>query len=254
MHLDCFECGEPVTADELSVLADRFLAHAREHHAWPYPDQGIRNYAEATQRLTGPSERVPTLGTVAVHPVDEARLDDWAELFDQRAFVGRPEWAACYCLEPHVATPDASHDEDVPHWRANRAAMQARLRDGRAHGYLATVDERPAGWVNASWRHDYTLHPGEGDDPPGTQVIGISCFVIAPPYRGHGLASVLLDRVIEDAEDRGAAWLEAYPFDETVESDRDFRGPRAMYDARGFAPVRVRARDTVVRRPVRVTP
>ena len=63
-----------------------------------------------------------------------------------------------------------------------------------------------------------------------------------------GVASALLDRVIADASARGAAWIEAYPRNNPDESDAaHFRGPRSMYDARGFAPVQVRDRDTVVR-------
>jgi GNAT superfamily N-acetyltransferase len=251
MHLDCFECGTTVAADDLAALGDRFLAHARASHEWPYPDQGIRNYAEATQRLTGPAEPLPNLGQVAIHPVTEERLDDWTALFDHDAFVGNPEWAACYCLEPHVAVQGAPEGPDVPPWRHNREAMRQRLRAGSAFGYLAYVDDRAAGWVNASLRADYSLHPGEDDDPPGTQVVGVACFIVAPPYRRHGLAAALLDRVLADAPERGAAWVEAYPFTEDREGDGgNFRGPRSMYDARGFEPVRTRARDTVVRRRV----
>jgi GNAT superfamily N-acetyltransferase len=251
MHLDCFECGARVEADDLAGLGDRFLEHARTSHAWPYPDQGIRNYAEATQRLTGPSDRLPHLGEVAIHPVTEDRLDDWAAFFDHDAFVGNPEWAGCYCLEPHVAVEGAPEEPDVPHWRDNREAMLQRLLDGSSSGYLAYVDGRQAGWVNASLRADYTLHPAADGDPPGTQVIGISCFIIAPPYRRHGLAGALLDRVLADAAERGAGWVEAYPFTEDREGDGgNFRGPRSLYDERGFEPVRTRARDTVVRRAV----
>jgi GNAT superfamily N-acetyltransferase len=251
MHLDCFECGARIEADRLADLGDRFLAHARDDHDWPYPDQGIRNYAEATQRLTGPSDRLPELGELTIQPVTEDRLDDWAAFFDHDAYVGNPEWAGCYCLEPHVAVQDELEEADVPHWRDNRAAMLQRLRGGDSFGYLAYVDGRPAGWVNASLRSAYTLHPGEADDPPDTQVVGISCFVIAPPHRRHGVAAALLDRVLADAPERGAGWVEAYPFTEDREGDGgNFRGPRTMYDERGFEPVRVRARDTVVRRAV----
>ncbi len=251
MHLDCFECGATVEADDLADLGDRFLAHARSSHEWPYPDQGIRNYAEATQRLTGPSDRLAELGELAIHPVTEDRLDDWAAFFDHEAFVGNPEWAACYCLEPHVASRDAPQEVDVRHWRRNREAMLQRLRGGSSFGYLAYIDGHPAGWVNASLRCDYTLHPGVDEDPPGTEVVGISCFIIAPPYRRHGLAAALLDRVLADASERGAGWVEAYPFTEDREGDAgNFRGPRSMYDERGFEPVRTRARDTVVRRRV----
>ena len=84
--------------------------------------------------------------------------------------------------------------------------------------------------------------------PEPTSVIGVSFFVIAPPFRRHGIASALLDRVIVDASSRGAAWIEAYPDNKPEESDAGhFRGPRSMYDARGFEPIKVRERDTVVR-------
>lgn len=108
----------------LANLGDRFLAHARSSHEWPYPDQGIRNYAEATQRLTGPSDRLTERGDLTIHPVTEDRLDDWAAFFfGHEAFVGNPEWAACYCLEPPVASRGAPQEVDVRHWRRNREAM-----------------------------------------------------------------------------------------------------------------------------------
>jgi hypothetical protein len=78
-------------------------------------------------------------------------------------------------------------------------------------------------------------------------VIGVSCFVIAPPFRRHGIASALLDRVIADASGRGATWIEAYPLNKPEQSDAGhFRGPRSMYDARGFEPIKVREHDTVL--------
>lgn len=246
MELDCFECGTTVDAEDAGQLADAFLAHARAEHEWPYPDQGIRNYAEATLRLTGSGERLPEIGSIEVHAVTEARLDDWLQLFDHDGFVGKPEWAACYCLEPHTG---AGGGDDVPHWRENRTAMLERLRAGRSFGYLAYVDGRPAGWVNASTRGDYALYRIAGT--PDDETVGVSCFVIAPPYRRHGVAAALLDRVIADAPSRGARWVEAYPFTAQPPDDAaHFRGPRTMYDARGFEAVESRERDTVMRRAV----
>jgi GNAT superfamily N-acetyltransferase len=75
--------------------------------------------------------------------------------------------------------------------------------------------------------------------------------VIAPPFRRHGIAAALLDRVIADASARGASWIEGYPHNAPEAGDAGhFRGPRSMYDARGFVPIAVREHDTVVRRPV----
>jgi hypothetical protein len=127
MHLDCFECAATVEADELTELGERFLAHARTEHEWPYPDQGIRNFAEATQRLTGSAARLPALGEVTIHPVTEDRLDDWAAFFDHDAFVGNPEWAACYCLEPRLAWRACTCSSSDPTDAAS-ASMRARRR------------------------------------------------------------------------------------------------------------------------------
>jgi hypothetical protein len=144
VQLACFECGATIDGQDLDDLGEQFLSHARDAHEWPYPDQGIRNYAEATQRLTGPSDRLAVLGELEIHPVTEDRLDDWAAFFDHDAFVGKPEWADCYCLEPHVAVRDAPEEPDVPHWRDTRDAMLQRLREGSSFGYLAYVDGHPA--------------------------------------------------------------------------------------------------------------
>jgi GNAT superfamily N-acetyltransferase len=248
MRLECFEGDATIEADDVESLADRFVEHARSAHEWPYPDQAIRNYAEATQRLTGGADRLDEIGEVEVHPVTADRVEDWLAFFDHDAFVGTPEWAACYCLEPHAHVPGERSGEH-PSWRDNRAAMIGRFRDGGTYGYLAYVDGRPAGWVNASTRADYTLFRGvdpEGPDPGS--VVGVSCFIIAPPYRRHGLAARLLDRVIADAGARGAAWIEGYPRREPEGTDpAHFRGPRSLYDARGFMAVEERERDTVMR-------
>jgi GNAT superfamily N-acetyltransferase len=126
------------------------------------------------------------------------------------------------------------------------------LGTGGAFGYLAYVDGRPAGWVNASPRSTYGLYNGvdpHGPDPES--VIGVSCFLVAPPYRRHGLAAMLLDRVIADASDRGAQWVEGYPHNEPEDNDPGhFRGPRHLYDQRGFEPIEERRTAVVVRRPV----
>jgi hypothetical protein len=158
-------CGARVEADDLADLGDRFLAHARSSHEWPYPDQAIRNYAEATQRLTGPSDRLPVLGELVIHRATEERLDDWAAFFDHEAFVGNPEWAGCYCLEPHVAVEDALAAADVPPWRHNRALMLQRLRDGpllRVSGLRrrARSSTRPCAMTTRCTRLRKTIRPG----------------------------------------------------------------------------------------------
>jgi GNAT superfamily N-acetyltransferase len=184
-----------------------------------------------------------------VHPVTEDRVDDWLRFFDHDAFAGNPDWASCYCLEPHVpATPEQPERA----WRDTRATVAGRLRGGTTFGYLAYVDGQPVGWVNASFRSNYGLYRlVDPDGPEPRCVIGVSCFVIAPPFRRHGVASALLDRVIADASARGALWIEGYPHNEPKGSDAGhFRGPRSIYEARGFQPIEVRENYTVMRRGI----
>lgn len=251
MPFPCPECGVEIAAPD-DELGEAFLVHARAAHDWPEPDQAIRNHAEATLRLNGPTERLEAIGGVVIHPVTPERLEDWTEFFDHRAYAGNPACAGCYCFEPHAKDPDVPLEDDWPHWRVYRQGMRGLLRDGRAQGYLAYVDGVAAGWVNASLRSAYTLYRDvDPDGPPAHEVIGVSCFLIAPPYRRHGLAGALLDRVIEDAPARGASHVEGYPRrDPGASATAHFRGPRALFEARGFEEVEQRARDTVVRRPV----
>jgi len=253
VKIKCFECATLIEAKDSDAIVRAFIAHGQEKHTWSYPDEAVRNYArnyaEATERLTGSTERLPEIASVTVHPVSEERVEDWLRLFDHDAFADNPDWASCYCLEPHApATPE----EPERAWRDTRAIMVGRLRGCTTFGYLAYVGGKPAGWVNASFRSHYGLYRlVDPDGPEPRLVIGVSCFVIAPPFRRHGVASALLDRAIADASARGAVWIEGYPHNNPKESDGGhFRGPRSMYEARGFQPIEVREPYTVMRRRV----
>lgn len=253
MKVKCFACAALLEAGDAEAAAHAFVAHGHERHVWSYPEEAIRNYArnygEATERLTGGTERLSEIADVTVHLMTEDRVDDWLRFFDHDAFAGNPDWASCYCLEPHVpATPELPERL----WRDTRATVAGRLRGGTTVGYLAYVDGRAVGWVNASLRSDYALYQGvDAGGPTPRSVIGVSCFIIAPPFRRHGVASALLDRVIADAPGRAASWIESYPHNEPERTDAGhFRGPRSMYEARGFQPIEVREHYTVMRRSV----
>jgi GNAT superfamily N-acetyltransferase len=260
LRIKCFGCEAMIEAGDADAVSDAFVLHAHSSHTWSYPEQALRdyarNYGEATERLVGSTERLVAIGEVSIHPVTPERVDEWLGFFDREAFAGNPIWASCYCLEPHA--PSTPEEPERP-WRATRAAMAQRLRCNATTGYLAFVDGRPAGWVNASWRSEYGLYRSvDPGGPEPTSVIGVSCFVIAPPFRRHGIASALLDRVIADAAGRGASCVEGYPHNQPDANDPGhFRGARSMYAARGFEVVETRERDTVMRLsvgPARTTP
>ncbi|MBN2230665.1 MAG: GNAT family N-acetyltransferase [Candidatus Thorarchaeota archaeon] len=250
MKVKCFNCDEVIEADNLEVLAYAFVTHGQEKHSWEYPEEAIRNYAcnyaEAVERLTGDTERKEEIGEITIHPVTEDSIDDWLQFFDHDGFADNPGWASCYCLQPHLPTIDENLDRP---WRESRSIMVKRLLEGVTFGYLAYVDDKPVGWVNASLRSDYELfRQVDPDGPKSSSVIGISCFVVAPPYRRHGVASALLDHVIEDASTRGALWIEGYPRNQPENTDAGhFTGSQSMYAKRGFKSVLIRERDTVMR-------
>ena len=251
MQVKCFQCDEVLDAADASALEALFLGHGKQH-AWSFPETALRNYArnygEATERLSDDTERLPQIGAVTVHPVTAERVEDWLRFFDRDGFAGNPDWASCYCLEPHVPAPPEQPERA---WREVRATVADRLRCSATYGYLAYVEGKSVGWVNASLRSEYGLFQlTDRAVPAPREVIGVSCFVIAPPYRRHGVASTLLDRVIADAPARGAAWIEGYPHNEPKPNDAHFRGARSMFDARGFQPIEVVKNYTVVRRAV----
>jgi GNAT superfamily N-acetyltransferase len=243
----CVVCGAPLEGEDLEAYGEAGLAHTRAAHPeLPYGDMAVRNTFEGAARMTGGADRLDQIGEVELHPVSEDRIDDWLAFFDFDATVTTPHNAACYCLEPHELAPHQPQPEPR-HWRERRKQMVDLLRRGIAFGYLAYVDGRPAGWVNASRRADCSLYR-RGDEVDETTV-SVACITIAPPYQGHGLARLLLDRVIADAAARGATAVEAYPPNADVPAGMNYRGGRGVYDDAGFTEVKVRTYDTVVRLP-----
>jgi GNAT superfamily N-acetyltransferase len=258
----CEECGSVVEGADAEAFGDAFIAHARaDHPDWPFPDMAIRNYAAATQRLSDRTKRLDEIGSVQIHPVTEERMADWLAFFDRDGFAGNPAWASCYCLEPFLLDPNAPEPDALnTSWQERRALAVTYFQGGRAYGYLAYVDGTAAGWVNASRRGEQALYRrtdagapaagGPADAPTDGETVALSCFLIAPPYRGHGIAARLLERVLADAPGRGIRAVEAYPFHEGRQNafGPDFHGSPAMFAAAGFEPVEKRERYTVVRK------
>jgi ribosomal protein S18 acetylase RimI-like enzyme len=84
------------------------------------------------------------------------------------------------------------------------------------------------------------------DEPE--RVGSIVCFVIASPYRRHGVARRLLDAACESLARQGFAVAEAYPTKQSGPDPMEHRGPLRMYLDAGFTPFRDTPRITAVRR------
>jgi GNAT superfamily N-acetyltransferase len=128
--------------------------------------------------------------------------------------------------------------------------MSAMINRGEVTALLAYVDGKPVGWCNYG---ETTKLSGVmrrfGINAADNEGVGsVACFVIAAPYRGHGVASRLLDAAIERLRARGLRAVEGYPHRGADSAQTNYRGPLSMYLRAGFEPYRETERNVVVRK------
>jgi len=224
-------CGVEIPAADLESLVLPVLGHfGTAHSELGITEVSVRNYLEAEDRLTGPTERLEWIGSIEIRAVGLDTLEETLSFFDTEAYAGNPAWASCYCMYFHVGgqSDDAWGNRT---WSQNRSEQAALIASGETTGVLAYVDGRLAGWCNATARARF---PGfaTGHDDEG--VGSIVCFAIAPPYRGHGVAGHLLDGAVSFLRSSGFTRIEGYPVAEPPAWERVFRGSLALFLDKGF--------------------
>lgn len=193
---------------------------------------------------------------IAVHRLAPERREDYLRFFDHDrgpAFADNPEWARCYCHYYHVPKELAWGEFTAAQ---NRVAIGARIDTGEHEGYLGYVGDEVVGWLNVQ---PYSKLPHAcarlgigrpGLPVPDFQAAAILCFVIAPPRRRRGVARALLAGALSSLAERGFAVVDAFPFkagDSSAPTDH-YHGPRALFEAAGFAVLRDEQDLTVMRR------
>ena len=193
-------------------------------------------------------ERLTEIGQVDIYDVTPERVGDYQSFFDHDAFRDFPSWQSCYCMETHT-----THSEDE--WAArtaveNRRDMTEMISRGHVTALLAYADGKPVGWCNygettslGNIVRRFEIKASEYQD-----VGSVACFVIAAPYRGHGIASRLLDEAIDRLKARGMRAVEAYPRRGADSDQTNYRGPLSMFLRAGFEPYRETERNIVVRK------
>ena len=88
-----------------------------------------------------------------------------------------------------------------------------------APGLLAYIDEQPVGWCGVGPRSELhrLAHSRTIQQVDDRAVRGIVCFVVKAGHCGRGAAGDLLDVAAEFAREGGAASLEGYPIDSSVD-------------------------------------
>jgi GNAT superfamily N-acetyltransferase len=189
---------------------------------------------------------------VAVH---EATPERWDAVVAVMAGPGDP--GRCWCQWFfRGGQADRVHEE------ANRAALEAQVRQGPPPGVVGYLDGEPVGWCAVAARPGYTRltrSPLLRDRPPeelaDPAVWSVTCFVVRRPARRRGLGSALLDGAVELARRSGAAVAEGYPVDLDVHGGISaaalYHGPLSVFLRAGFTEVARPAPDRpLVRRPL----
>jgi GNAT superfamily N-acetyltransferase len=172
-----------------------------------------------------------TATAIEIHPLTPARLPDFLDFFEQRAFADNPKWASCYCHFPHA-------DHAAVAWNSrsaaqNRAATCARIAARTMTGWLAYADAVAIGWCNAGPRR-FIAGLFDAPEPLAERIGAIACFVIAPAFRGRRIATALLAAACEGLRESGFEWAEAYPRADATGAAESHYGPLAMYAEAGF--------------------
>lgn len=192
--------------------------------------------------------RLPEIGQIEVRDVTPERVADYQSFFDHDAFRDYPAWQSCYCMETHRTQTD--EEWAVRTAGDNRRDMSRGIEEGAVTALLAYVDGKPVGWCNygETTRLNGVMHRFGLNVAEQQGVGSLACFVIAAPYREHGVATKLLEAALVRMRARGVKVAEAYPGKDVKSPQSNYRGPLAMYTAAGFEPYRETGRHLIVRK------
>jgi GNAT superfamily N-acetyltransferase len=133
--------------------------------------------------------------------------DDYFDFFENLAFTDDSPYR-CYCQiykmdeNEYQQTIDSAGDLDPGALAKSIAAKQ--IESGALQGYLAYDGDVLIGWCNANDRANFPKKHAYDDlvfyTPAKDREIAVVCFEISPDYRGKGVATALLKRVIDDAK------------------------------------------------------
>jgi GNAT superfamily N-acetyltransferase len=167
---------------------------------------------------------------LVVHPLSPERWHALEDLFG-RGGASNGCWCMYWVLGPGYRK--RPRDE-------NRDALRALSAREPPPGLLAFDGDLAVGWCRLTPRADqpWLEHrfAAPVDDLP---VWSLSCFYIRRRYRGHGVASALIEAALRAAKRANAPAVEAYPVDTTVPKATTnlFTGTAAMFEQAGFRTV-----------------
>jgi GNAT superfamily N-acetyltransferase len=179
---------------------------------------------------------------LTIKPLAPDLFPAYLDFFDNRAFSKTDVNGPCYCTCPTQTSEEI--DRMVSEFAGDikgtlRKYAAKMLAEGKIRGYLAFDGETVVGWCNAAKKETYVKNryqfiPDFAWDGDSDAVMAIVCFSIAPDYRGKGVSTALLTRVIEDAIAAGYSAVEGYAHLRKGEGEFDFKGPEKLFAKLGF--------------------
>ena len=150
---------------------------------------------------------------------------DYFDFFENRAFTDDSPYR-CYCqmyqMSKEQVKTTLDNADGLDNGLISRKAAEQQIEASILRGYLTFVD--------------------------GMAVV---CFEIAPEYRGKGVATALLQRVIDDARAEGYTAVEGYPILRDERYEWDCTGPMRLYEKVGFIKVDEREKNIVMRKELK---
>lgn len=182
------------------------------------------------------------ISDIIIKPLTSELNKDYLDFFDNRAFTDGNPNGPCYCTSPNQ--DEETIKQMVSEFPANGVKETVRkyavnmLNENQIQGYLAFDGEFAIGWCNAADMESYVgFVPDFARTNTCGKTISIVCFEIAPEYRGMGIASAFIDRVCDDAKEKGYDAVEGYAKIYEERNNYDYQGPVRLYEKAGFSEV-----------------
>ncbi len=192
-----------------------------------------------------------------IKPLMPELAADYFDFFENRAFTDDSPYR-CYCQMYQMTKEQASaafdNVDEADMGLAARRVAERQIETGILRGYLAYDDGLSIGWCNANDKASYPEESCVGTHfyaPTEKREKAVVCFEISPEYRGKGVATALLQRVIDDAKAEGYLAVEGFPIARDERYEWDWSGPVRLYQKAGFSKVSERDGHLVMRRELK---
>ena len=174
--------------------------------------------------MRSPDSGIPELQVVRF---DASRT---ADFFAVHSAANGADW--CYCAAWWAPTWDGWGERSA---ERNRELRSELLQRGEYDGYLLYVEGRVAGWCQVGPRDRLPKLVEQFRLQPNAGAWAVTCFLIAPSHRRQGLASYMLDEVVEDLRHSGVNRIEAFPRrGSELDEFELWNGPEALFLRAGF--------------------